>query len=174
MGSTKSSWLVSLPPRPCSPAAYRQRFVPSDSPALSAYYVLVWAHRLDKRPLFPVFFSHSCAAHTPAPSRPQALQALLLANPSPGGGWSPAGVPGGAISGPPHLPTSLVALKTALWRTDGGCLPPGRFISSFFKPCSDFSMSASLVPPTPPSACFPALPLQSVSPARREGHWPPR
>lgn len=112
---------------------------------------------------------HGCASHTPAPSNPQAPQALLLTNPSPGGGWSPAGVPGGAISGPVHPPTSLVALKTALWRTDGGCLPPGRFISSFFKPCSDFSMSASLVPPYPSLCMLPLPPPPICQPSQERG-----
>lgn len=60
---------------------------------------------------------------------------------------------------PPPPASILGGPKTALWRTGQGCLPPGRFISSLFKPCSDFSMSphplprhASLPSPSNPSA----------------------
>lgn len=152
---------VSLLQRLCLLAACRHSdaFLQPVRPTLHAYCMWVLVSQLRKRPCSP----QSCASHTsvpfnlqvhPAPSSPAPHQVGAGAQLS-GSGRGPRR----SHLRPPPPANVLGGPKTALWRTDRGCLPPGRFISSFFKPCSDFSMS----PPPPPSSCLPSFPISNLS-----------
>lgn len=111
----ESSRLVSLLQRPCLAAACRHydAFLQSVDLALSAYCVQVSVSQPDKRP---------CAQPFLPMAMPPTLLPLLTQKPThplptftrqglEPRGAGVAGIPGGAISGPLHLPTSLVALR---------------------------------------------------------------
>ena len=109
----------------------------------SAYCAQVSVSLGDKRPLFPPCSPDTCTSPMPAHPAPSSL------TPHQRGAGTQLGRggrgPGRSQLRPPPPASILGGPKTALWRTGRGCLPPGRFISSFFKPCSDFSVS--LPPP---------------------------
>lgn len=115
------------------------------------------------------FSPESCTSPTFAPFNPQAHPALP-APPGPhqsgAGAWLSRGGrgPGRSPLQSPLAANVLGGPKTALWRMDRGCLPPGRFISSFFKPCSDFSLSPL---PLPAHASLPSPSNLSAQPGER-------
>ena len=128
----------------------------------SAYCAQVSVSLGDKRPLFPPCSPDTCTSPMPAHPAPSSL------TPHQWGAGTQLGRggrgPGRSQLRPPPPASILGGPKTALWRTGRGCLPPGRFISSFFKPCSDFSMSPR---PLPRQASLPSPSNLSAQPGER-------
>lgn len=156
-----SSRLASLLQRSCSPAACRQRFVPSVRPTSSARYVRVLAHQPDQRPPFPGLFSSPwCLPHLTLltfklprpPSSPTPHQAWAGAQLGGGGR-----VPGGAISGPFQPPASLVAPRQLY----GGRMEAVSLLAGLFLHFSRLALIFHVRFPGPP----PPLPLHASPPS---------
>lgn len=143
-------------------------FFPRAGSTSSAYCVQVSVSLGDKRPLFLPCSPDTCASPTPARFNPQARPAPASLTAQQWGAGTQLGRggrdPGRSRLRLPPPASTLGGPKTALWRTGRGCLPLGRFISSFFKPCSDFSMSPR---PLPRHASLPSPSNLSAQPGER-------